>query len=282
MRLFLWPTKLQCSCTSQEALTLRHSAILLFLGAALGYFAPTVNNLFSGWIHERRQSVPIAVKVCSPLQDLTLVVNSRLDDKIKVHSARPAPAVQNIIVHIANNLVSAIEEIEIAVSINQHLSWDADLAFFFSNSILNTTNYHVHKDRFLYTVKNAKMMGGEELVLEFITPLPASVFIEVGSRIFSMRDIYPAGYCDIKLDSATILRKEEFFRFENNTEHPNFIVDDISDPIGPVFFDLHYTFNCGDGMKSNTIPYGGEYGVCGATLMPMPEGQRGISTQGAR
>ena len=249
---------------------MRYSAILLFVGAVLGYFAPTVNDLLSGWINERRQNAPIAVKVCSPLQDLTLVVNSHLDGNIKIHSARPAPALQNITVHIANNLASAIEEIEIAISINQHLSWDADFAFFFTNSVINANKYQVHKDRFLYTIKNATMMGGEEMVLSFVTPLPASVFIEIGSRIFSMREIYSAGYCDIKSD-ATVLRKEEFYNFVNEAEHPNFLVDDIIDPIGPVFFDLHYTFNCGDGMRSEKIAYGGEYSVCGTTLTPMPE-----------
>lgn len=249
-------------------------SIFLILGTIIGFFAQTVNEALTEWLRSAFDRPSIILAACSPLENLTLVVKSRSEEQIKIHSAEPAPAVQVATVYLKNNLESSISNLSIFIAINQHLPWDVDFASFSTNSLINHEHYSVIKERFLFKTFTEQFVGDEELIFSFVMPLPANIYVEVSSDYFSTRRIVSAGECDSQLDRQTLLLKAAFYDFVNQAElDPGFSIKDIEDPIGPIEFDLYYSYNCGRGRQSKVIPYGGEYDVCGATLSPMLENE---------
>ncbi len=241
-----------------------------FVIVVLWLIGPFVQSEISDYLSRILKPEQIAIRTCAPLQGATLIVSSQNDGKTLVHSANQIPFLQKIYVVVHNSSDQPSTDSTILVFPVNGTGNSMLGAKMYTDNMVESNAYKVLKTQNgSFRIELGTFMAGQTFVMEGLTLHPTAFLVEFSSPEMSSRILSAAGSCDLSSVPALVtfptdFYSEEFEDVEPNPD-PNFTIDNISGPIGPLHWDVTIRYDCGDGrgVAEQTIPMNGSVQYCG-------------------
>jgi hypothetical protein len=231
------------------------------------FFGPFIQENATGLLrHLFSPSEDVEISVCTPLRNATLLVSSSDGKQTKSHSANHFPFLQRPLVVVFNATDQPIQQSSVFVAplnISSNFLLGAN---FYSDNNLSTNDYHVTElPNNAFRIDLGAFAKSQVLVLEFVTLLPTTFVVEFGGLGSSEKHVVNPGTCE-EPEPKTISLPVDFFAKDEFPEPSGDSlfgqIEDISDPIGPVRFEVVLDYNCGDGPERQIVPMGGPVQYC--------------------
>ncbi|SHE93600.1 hypothetical protein SAMN05444273_103199 [Litoreibacter ascidiaceicola] len=241
-------------------------------------FGPFIQSYFTDWLQvvvgPKRG---IEVIVCTPLRNATLLVSSSDGQTSKTHSAGHYPFLQQAKVIVVNHSEVPVPNSSVFVApLNISSNHLAAVNFYSDNNVSKNEYFVEELAGNAFHIQLGNFASKQILVLEFVTLLPTSFVVEFGGETQSKKRVVNAGYCDEARGPNSLALPVDFYAqddFPNNSDERLFgKIEDISDPIGLVSFDVVLDYDCGSGLERQTIPMGGAVEYCNIRLNMTPDG----------
>ncbi len=238
-------------------------AVLVFV------FGPFAQGAITSFLQSVLNPKSIDIFYCNPIKSSLLVVSSSDGKNKKIHSVNTMPFIQVVRIAIINNLEKTVPESSAFVAaFNANKNYISHVRFY-TDSNISKNFYKVEEvEENGFNLQLGKFFDGQILVMEFVVFHPTNFLVEFGGLNASKKSIVNAGDCDFSNVPDSVNFPVDFFSRskERDKSDPDWEVDNIINPAGPLDWEVILNYNCGKGLEQAAIPLGGSISFCGVQI----------------
>ena len=236
-------------------------------------FGPFLQSRFTGFLENNFPEKGLTILGCSPIKNSLMVVTSSNEDDKKIHSANSAPFFMITSFALVNRSESIQKDSRIYLGLINEASNSLATANFLTTNRVDVEAINVeYNDDGSFVIAVGDIYPGDIIVGGIGAMHPTATFVDVRTNKASTREIINPGDCARDLLTLKGIEPKEFYSnydFPEPDSKPSFMINDITEPIGPIVFERVFHYNCGEGLREaifQVIPSKGEsIEICGNT-----------------